>query len=123
MATKKDKAAKPVVGVVQRQGTRETDPGHTYELPNLLDKSSQTLQFVKKELAEGKPAGTLEVVNDGTTTEAVLNALVMRLSVLNKILPDSYTTKAIEHLECALGALINRTKDRENRGVEGTNKE
>lgn len=100
----------------------EVDKGYEYELTN-VGKGTQTLTFIKKELAEEAPEGELETVLDGTTNEAVLEVLIMRLQHLDTLMRSPFNTKAIEHLECALGALKNRTADRQKRGVEGTQRE
>lgn len=94
------------------QAPFEADPGHLYNLPN-VQSGVQQLAFIKKEKGD--------VVTDGTTTEQVLTALIMRLKYLNAAVSSDFNHTAIDHLECALGALENRTKDRENRQVEGTN--
>lgn len=119
MVVKKDTKKKVPKAVVIKEEARELDPGHAYALANEVAGVHQ-LQFIKKQ--PGKD-GAMEVVTDGTTTEAVLGALIMRVSHLNKLLPSDFNTKTLEHLQCALGCLKNRTRDRNKRGVEGTHNE
>lgn len=107
---------------LEKSDRKIIDPGHTYELTNQGD-GVQTLLFIKKELAEGEPEGTLEIVQDGTTNEAVLAVLIDRLKYLEARMSSPFNLKALDHLEAALGCLQNRTKDREARGVEGTEAE
>lgn len=98
------------------------DSGHRYLLCNVDGGEPQRLLFIKKELAEGEPAGTLETVQNGTTNEAVLGAVLNRLEFLNAKLPDDDNVIAINALHEALNALERRTQARKARGVEGTHK-
>jgi hypothetical protein len=96
-----------------------TDAAHDYEVKN-TDGSTQTIKFIKKEVAvAGQPE--LVTVSEGTTTEAVLEVAKDRLETLYAILPDQFTLTAINHIGAALGELANRTADRKARGVEGRN--
>lgn len=95
------------------------DPGHSYELLNWMAPGSQVLNFIKKELAEGEPTGTLETVQVGTTNEAVLLVLINRIELLDKKFPCQENKDALVHLQEALAALGARTHDRVERGVEG----
>lgn len=96
------------------------DAAHLYELGYNVDheREPQRIQFVKKEMVEGK----LKLIEDGTTTEQVIDMLINRLGVLGDRLPDHYTKAARYFLRQASHALQERTKDREHRGVEGTSK-
>lgn len=100
-----------------------TDAGHTYELPyvevptNSDTPSSVTLQFIHKEEQEGK----LVTMINGTTTETVIDVLIDRMQFLDEKLASEYNKDVIQHLNAALLALQNRTADREQRAVEGTN--
>lgn len=94
------------------------DPGHSYELKNFEAEGSQTLNFIKKEKDE--ETGEFKTVQDGTTNEAVIAALIDRLGVLNGKMHSEHNDLALNHLTQALDALNKRTAEREARGVEGT---
>lgn len=98
----------------------EVTPGHSYILPNFEQpqEDGQVLHFIHKE-KEGEEFIT---INDGTTNEAVLQMLILRLSFLYKKLPDEATSDAIGHVKQALSCLVNRTKVRKIQKVEGTPK-
>lgn len=93
--------------------------GHLYELANFenKDKEGQKLQFIEK-VPSGE-GSALTTVNDGTTNEEVIEALVDRLSFLQAKFPCKENAVAITHLETALLWLEKRTNDRIKRGVEG----
>jgi len=62
---------------------------------------------------------------DGVTNEEVMKALIHRIKFLNEEWLDGKfncpeNTSAIDHLQLALEALENRTKNRFKRNVEGT---
>jgi len=98
-------------------------PGHTYELPNFENKNEpgQTLQFIHKEPIE--PGSTqLVTVADGTTNEAVLEAMIDRMMFLQDAFPCKENACCITHLQEGLMWLKKRTNDRLKRGVEGQNK-
>lgn len=84
--------------------------GHEYRLNN--DVGCQTLRFV-----EGPQDARIE---DGTTTEEVIEALIDRLTFLNEKFPSPYNLTAIDGLKGAIVALNERTAERVERGVEGT---
>ena len=63
-------------------------PGHTYILANFEHKegAGQVLQFIHKEpISEGSVE--LKTINDGTTTEEVLEMLIDRMQFLNSKFP------------------------------------
>lgn len=95
-------------------------PGHKYELSNFENKDlkGQELQFIEK---EPKFVGSTELVtiNDGTTNEEVLEALIDRITFLNSKFPCRENSLAITNLEQALMWLNKRTQDRLKRNVEG----
>lgn len=97
--------------------------GHRYELANFENKDApgQVLQFIEK---EPKEAGSTELVtiNDGTTNEDVLAALIDRLGKLQAKFPSRENALAITKLEEGLMWLNKRTADRKARGVEGQQK-
>lgn len=95
------------------------DPGHRYELESVDEGGSQMLQFIQKEERDGE----LVTIENGTTTEDVLAALIDRTKFLDEKVPSAENKVAIEHLEAALRALEARTADRTEREVEGTNAE
>lgn len=95
--------------------------GHRYELPAFDNPEStsdkQTLQFVEK---APKPNSTeLELIQDGTTNEDVLEVLINRMNYLQSKFPCRENALAITNLQQALMWLEHRTKDRVNRKVEG----
>lgn len=96
-------------------------PGHTYELPNFENKQEpgQVLQFIHKLPMPGSTE--LLTVADGTTNEAVLEAMIDRMTFLQAAFPCKENACCITHLQEALMWLEKRTRDREKRGVEGKN--
>jgi len=89
----------------------------------------QTIQFIEKRAVEssikdkaGRPMSppTFETVNDGTTNEEVLTMLIDRLEHLNQKLGHPLTFLALHHCGLALSMLMQRTAERQARGVEGT---
>lgn len=94
------------------------DKGHTYELHHHEGEGVETLKFIKKVPVED---GQMETTQQGTTNEAVLEALINRLRFLNNKFPSEYNEKAISDLESAWESLNKRTEDREARNVEGKN--
>lgn len=91
--------------------------GHKYELGGLENpEATQELQFFNTDPEEpGVP-------QSGTTNEEVLKMLIDRLKYLHGKLPNVQTKEALYHCEDALMLLEARTKDREDRKVEGTHK-
>lgn len=59
---------------------------------------------------------------DGMTVEEVLTECIKRVSLYNSAVPCRENSLAITNMEQALMWLEHRTKDREERGVEGTMK-
>jgi len=93
--------------------------GHTYVLPSVAGSQDQTLRFIHKvPIAEGSKE--LRTIEDGTTTENVIACLLDRLRYLNRVNPCRDNSIAITKLEDALFRMERRTKDRTERGVEGT---
>lgn len=95
-------------------------PGHKYELPNFenKDQQGQTLQFIHKEpITEGSTE--LKTVMDGTTNEAVIEALIDRMKYLQGKFPCRENAIVITKLEESLMWLDKRTADRQKRNVEG----
>lgn len=94
-------------------------PGHKYRLENFeKTQTEQELQFIEKV----QQNGSFVTVHDGTTNEEVLKMLIDRLKTLSAKLPSRQTSIAITKCEEALMWLENRTKERTDRGVEGTPK-
>ncbi|MGY2133641.1 Acb2/Tad1 domain-containing protein [Hymenobacter sp. HD11105] len=91
-------------------------PGHTYELKSLEGGQPQTLQFIQKQMIDGQ----FVTVQDGTTNEEVIEALLDRLRVQSAKLPSRETALAITKFEEGLMWLELRSKNRQIRGVEGT---
>lgn len=97
-------------------------PGHRYELPNFENKEApgQILQFIHKEPVE-EGSTELKTIDDGTTTEELLEVLIDRMNFLNAKFPGGENAIAITHLDTALLWLEKRTNDRKKRSVEGKN--
>ncbi len=62
-----------------------------------------------------------EVGVNGCQVDTLIEAARLIIKGLNLNNPCEYNTQAIQHLEFALLCLENRKKNREQRGVEGTN--
>jgi len=60
---------------------------------------------------------------NGASVEVVLRAAAARLTQLNEKQHSIYNMKAISYINSAIAALDNRTRDRFNRGVLGTEHE
>ena len=94
-------------------------PGHKYELDNHEEGGEkQVIQFIEKE----QIGGEFVTINNGTTNEEVLTMLMDRIESLDKKVESVENRHAFIHLEFALSYLKIRTKDRQDRGVEGTGK-
>lgn len=94
--------------------------GHKYELPSFENGTPQTIQFIEKtQVTTGPDHTKLETVNDGTTNEEVLKALIDRLQYLNGKFPCRENAIVITKLEESLMWLNKRTADRLARNVEG----
>lgn len=90
--------------------------GHLYALPHFDNPDEyELLQFIHKEDVDG----VLTTIQDGTTNEEVIEALLDRLDTLNDKCPCEHNAHAIKHLQDALMWLERRTADRKARGVEG----
>lgn len=95
-----------------------TIPGYKYLVQNFEDPSkTQVISFIQKEVQED---GSLKLVEDGTTNEAVLNVLIDRVTFLNEKLSSEWNLRVLAHLKEALVILNDRSADRKKRGVEGT---
>lgn len=100
------------------------DAGHTYELMHHEADDIEVIHFIKKRPISDDPLETgMEVVQHGTTNEAVISMLIDRMQVLNESFPSKFNDDAIKHLHLAYEALVARTQDREARGVEGTHQQ
>jgi hypothetical protein len=97
--------------------------GHTYTLPFFENpEHGQVLQFIHKEptiSTDGSEQPVLKLIADGTTNEAVLEALIDRMKFLQDKFPCRENAIVITKLEESLMWLEKITKDRLNRGVEG----
>ena len=105
------------VGVYTR--TKNADgidtKGHVYHIG--LETSANIDTFIQFQHGPIKEVGVT-----GITSEALLVVLLDRTQVLDERFPCQENKEAIEHLQKALAAFNNRTKDRQTRGVEGLNK-
>lgn len=96
------------------------DPGHTYELAHHQDEGYQLIHFIKNVDAPNTDDIPLsQTVQQGTTNEAVISMLIDRMQHLNELYPSRYNEDCMYHLNMAYEALFARTKDRQERGVEG----
>ena len=98
-------------------------PGHVYyiyDTDNLVGSLEASNPLGKLCFQDGpiKEAGV-----NGIQNEPVIAILIDRLKYLDGLFPSEYNKAAIHHLQSALDSLEARTKDRQNRGVEGTNQE
>lgn len=92
-------------------------PGHLYSLDN-FEGGQHLLQFIHKEPVN--PGSTeLKTIDNGTTNEEVLRALLDRMRFLQKAFPCVENQNTITCLSEALYWLDKRTSDRLKRGVEG----
>jgi hypothetical protein len=95
-------------------------PGYSYEVANQKNKAhNQSFQFLQKEPA--KDGEKLNVVEDGITTEDVLEVLIDRQKLLATQLPAPEDAHVIAKLEEALLWLNHRRADRTERKVAGKN--
>lgn len=99
---------------------RVIDPGHRYGLESAdMGGDEQILQFVEK--APKAPGSTeLELLINGTTNDEVLAVLIDRVEFLQERLPCIENGQILHHLREARDLVLQRTKDRQERGVEGT---
>ena len=87
--------------------------GYKYFVQNFLNNEvGQEIQFVENDRSGNN-------INDGTTNEEVIKALIARLSYLNERFSCSENEQAIIKLKEALMWLNARTESRILRGVEG----
>lgn len=96
--------------------------GHSYELANFenTDKAGQVLQFIHKEPNPQNPTEFI-TIQDGTTNEEVLEALICRMNYLQSKFPCRENAIVITKLEESLMWLNKRHQDRVKRQVEGKN--
>lgn len=92
--------------------------GHTYELSNFENGTTQTIQFIHKEPVMNGSTD-LKTITNGTTNEEVLQVLIDRMNYLQGKFPCRENAIVITKLEESLMWLIKRTQDRLKRGVEG----
>lgn len=89
--------------------------GHAYKLRNFEGDTTQELKFIHK-----VPNGdNLQTIENGTTNEEVLSVLINRMNSLQEDFPCRENAIVITKLEECLMWLNKRTKDRQERGVEG----
>jgi len=96
----------------------DNNRGHIYKLSN-HGEGEQELSFVKRS-PKSEEDKTLETVREGTTIEAVIEALMDRLQFLENQVTSPYNLRAMQSLTDARTALEERTADRVKREVEGT---
>jgi hypothetical protein len=91
-------------------------PGHEYELESMEGGEPQRLKSINKKV-EGN---ALVTVHDGTTNEEAILMLLNRIHHLNKSEFCTQNETAINSLRNALRSLDERTRLRQEFGVEGT---
>lgn len=91
----------------------ESYPGHNTDALTVFQGPYITLSFQDGPI---QPYG-----ENGTTNEEIIRLLIERLESLNGIMASPYNESALNNLQLALNALENRTRERQARGVEGTN--
>jgi hypothetical protein len=94
--------------------------GHQFELSNFeqTDQPGQLLNFIHKIPVE-EGSTELMTIQDGTTNEEVLEALISRLTHLQTEFPCRENAIVITKLEESLMWMQKRTSDRIKRNVEG----
>lgn len=103
------------------------EPGHVYdafdtelsEEPGHINKTR--IVFMRKEPRQAGDS-EMEVTLEGTTTEAVLGILIDRVQYLQEQVPCDENKVVLQGLFKARDWLDKRTKNRQARGVEGSNK-
>jgi hypothetical protein len=99
---------------------RVLTPGHKYEAHHFEDKNSFTvIQFIEKR-PNGDSSTDFITINDGVTNEELIKILGNRIAFLDSKVPSDYNKRALQGLKDAMTALNERTKERQERGVEGT---
>ena len=102
--------------------------GHQYQLDSFEGTNPQFIQFIHKVFRANGPEGDpglprswqMKTLFDGTTNEEVIRVLLDRITLLNEHMPHQFNKDALYHLTIALEFLEARTKERTERGVEGT---
>jgi len=97
-----------------------------YELLNDIEATKFTIDDDGKQQIVGELWFQHGPINEngvnGVQINDVISMLVKRLKYLNQRFPSKYNQSTIEHLIAAEKAQNDRTEDRENRGVEGSEK-
>jgi hypothetical protein len=99
---------------------RVVEPGHNYCVNCLWEDDGQVFTDYMASL-EFQNGPVNEAGINGIQNEPVIAILIDRLKFLDSKFPSYHNKMAIISLESALQHLINRTKDRIERGVEGVN--
>lgn len=94
-----------------KDGKQDLDHGHFYDV--LSGDLITPIQFQHGPVKENG-------VN-GVTNEALLAIVIHRTKILNDKFPCDENKRAITYMENALDLFEQRTKGRQNRGVEGLN--
>ena len=108
----------------------ELGPGgapHHYEIqiplpqdPGEVGKIPQSARTIDIDFQKGPIA---EVGVNGLTQEALIAVIIDRFEHFQRgQFANGYNARALEHLQAAQSALLDRTKDRVRRGVEGYNR-
>ena len=93
-------------------------PGITYDLDHLEGPGTERLHFIRKKTVDGY----LVTVQNGTTTEAVLAALIDRTKTLLQEFYSVERDQALLKMQEALMWFNARQRDRQARGVQGQHK-
>jgi hypothetical protein len=93
--------------------------GYVYAVKNFDNKDNyQLIKFIHKAPVE-EGSAELKLVEDGTTSEELLEVLINRLQYLQEKFPCRENAIVITKLEESLMWLEKRTADRIKRNVEG----
>lgn len=102
------------------------EPGHVYDAHHLQETENPghvektRIVFAKKEPRQPDDK-VLVVTLEGTTNEALVDILIDRIQWLQDQVPCAENRKVLQGLNMARDNLALRTKNRIERGVEGTN--
>lgn len=97
---------------------RITTDGYEYQVVNMHNPNlMQTICFIHKALDKDNK---LVIIKDGTTNEEILKVMINRLQYLDKLVPDAHNTISITLLKSVLEHMKQRTRERQEQGIEGT---
>lgn len=95
-------------------------PGHAYRVNGANNQVIQEIRFIHKEPIAGSTKQLLRLVEDGTTTEDLIDICIDHLEHVNGQLGCEENVKAISALDDARKQLVDRTEKRIKQKVVGT---